>query len=78
MYDNNEVVRIRHPLLGQRFWLIENKFPSIRGEFTLYRIQMLNMDGTSHSHSRPITVQENMIAQTLGGYEEWKKRWNKD
>lgn len=77
-YNPDDVVRIRHPFLGKRGWRIIKQTPSLHPDITLYRVQLLNSDGTE-TKMRPITVVDNFVIEKIGRYPTWpKKRGNKN
>lgn len=78
-YRIDDVVRIRHPFLGNRGWRILKKIPSLDPKIKLVRLQLLNNDGTEAKAILPITVGTNFVIEKLGRYPTWpKKRGSKN
>jgi hypothetical protein len=74
MYLDNDVVKIRHPFLRKRTWLVRRSFPSLKEGVQLYRIALLKEDG--NPHELEITVTEDLISENLGGYDQWVQSKN--
>lgn len=66
-----DVVRVRHPFFITRKWRVMQVLPSVNGDLWLYRIQLLERDGSEDLRFRPIAVTAEYITQNLGGYDEW-------
>lgn len=69
--NEDDVVRIRHSYYLSACWRVVRVTPSLQPGSFLYRVQLLNSDGSDRSVIKPIIVNEKMIRENLGRYKEW-------
>ena len=65
------VLKIKHSYYRTAGWKVIRITPSLKPGCFLYRVQLLNEDGTERTAINPIVVTESMIRENLGRYEEW-------
>jgi hypothetical protein len=68
--EKGDVVRIAHPFYLQRPWLVINVTESFTPGIYLYHVQLLQPDGKK-SPINIIHVEEKLVKENLGRYEEW-------
>lgn len=69
--EEGHVVRIRHSYYLSAYWRVVRVTPSLKPGTFLYRVQLLNSDGSDREVIKPIVVNETMVRENLGRYEEW-------
>lgn len=69
--EKGDVVRIAHSYYLKRPWLVVNVTESLTPGIYLYHIQLLQPDGAKSPYQNIIHVEERLVIENLGRYEEW-------